>query len=175
MIRAFLALPLPQALADLLVPAQAALRLPRPVPARDFHVTLAFLGDQREDLLEELHLALEALRLPAPLLALDGLGVMGDRVIHAAIRPDPGLERLQARVAQAARGLGMVLERRRFRPHVTLGRGPLPDPQTLARAIERAGPVTSPAVPAPVLALYRSRLRPEGPLYDVLAEYPLAG
>lgn len=173
MIRAFLALPLPQALADLLVPAQAALRLPRPVPAEDFHVTLAFLGEQREDVLEELHGALEAMRLPAADLALDGLGVMGGRVVHAAIRPDPGLERLQARVAQAARGAGIALERRRFRPHVTLARGALPDAAALAAGFARAGAVTSPPVRAGVLAMIRSRLRPEGALYDVLAEYPL--
>jgi len=178
MIRAFLALPLPDALADRLVPMQAALLLPRPVPAQDFHVTLAFLGEVREDMLDELNLALETQRLPAPLLVLDGLGSPGGahpRSVHALIRPDPVLDRLQARVAQTVRRLGLPLERRRFKPHVTLGRGAIPDPAALALAITRAGPVTSPPVPARQLSLYRSRLRPEGPLYDRLADYPLTG
>jgi RNA 2',3'-cyclic 3'-phosphodiesterase len=177
MIRAFLALPLPDDLADRLVPIQAALLLPRPVPMQDFHVTLAFLGDVREDVLDELHLALEGVRLPAPMLALDGLGTFGGaRVenVHAVIRPDPALERLQARVVQLARSLGIRIEKRRFQPHVTLGRGPVDDVAALARAMERVGAVTSPPLPALRLTLYRSRLRPEGPLYDPLADYPLS-
>lgn len=176
MIRAFLALPLPDPLADLLVPVQAALRLPRPVPVQDFHVTLVFLDGQREDVLGELHHAIAALSLPAPSLALDGLDVFGDgkpQNLHAVIRPDPALDRLQARLAQATRGLGIALPRRRFRPHVTLGRGPVADAAQLARDLERLGAVAGPAVIAPTLTLYRSRLRPEGPLYDPLAEYPL--
>jgi RNA 2',3'-cyclic 3'-phosphodiesterase len=177
MIRTFLALPLPDELSDLLVPVQAALLLPRPVPQQDFHVTLAFLGDVREDVLDELHLALLGARLPAPMLALAGLGTFGGaRVdnVHAVIRPDPVLDRLQARVVQLARRLGIRLEKRRFQPHVTLGRGAVPDIAALARAMERAGAVTSPAKPALRLTLFRSRLRPEGPLYDALADYPLS-
>jgi RNA 2',3'-cyclic 3'-phosphodiesterase len=176
MIRAFLALPLPDDLADLLVPVQAALLLPRPVPAQDFHITLTFLGEAREDLLSELDLALQSARLPAPMLALDGLGTFGGaRVenVHAVIRPDPALDRLQARVTQMARSLGIAVEKRRFQPHVTLGRGAIPDAAALARAMGRVGAVTSPAVPALRLTMFRSRLRPEGPLYDPLADYPL--
>jgi len=178
MIRAFLALPLPDELADRLVPVQAALLLPRPVPVQDFHVTLVFLGDTREDLLDELDLSLRGQRLPAPVLALDGLGSYGGerpQSVHARIRPDPALDRLQARLARTVRGLGVALERRRFQPHVTLGRGALPDPATLARALARAGAVTSPPVAARQLTLYRSRLRPEGALHDALADYPLTG
>lgn len=176
MIRAFVALPLPQDLADRLVPVQAALRLPRPVPEQDFHVTLAFLGEMREDLLDEVHGALSALRLPAPLLAVDGLGTFGGarpEGVHAAIRPDPVLERVQAKVVQALRGVGAVLDRRRFQPHVTLGRGRIDDPAGLAAAMGRIGAVTSPALPVRQMTLYRSRLRPKGSLYDSLADYPL--
>lgn len=178
MIRAFYALPLPDELADALVPVQAALRLARPVPAQDFHVTLIFLGDLREDLLDEVHAAVEALRLPAPTLELTGLGTFGgDRPegVHATLRADPVLERVQAKLAQAVRGLGVPLERRRFVPHVTLGRGRAMDPAELARGMERAGRVASAPVPARRLTLFRSRLRPEGPLYDALADYPLGG
>jgi 2'-5' RNA ligase len=176
MIRAFVALPLPEALADRLVPVQAALRLPRPVPARDFHVTLAFLGEQREDVLGEVHDALAALRLPAPALALDGLGSFGGNrleSVHAVIRADPVLDRLQAKVAQALRSAGVGLERRRFQPHVTLGRGRIEDAAALAQRLARLGALASAPVTADRMTLYRSRLRPEGPLYDALADYPL--
>lgn len=176
MIRAFLALPLPDELAALLVPVQAALLLPRPVPRQDFHVTLAFLGDQPEPVLEELDLALSSTALKAPALAVSGLGGFGaarPRSVHATLRADPALEQLQARVARTVRGAGIALEKRRFLPHVTLGRGEVADVEALARRMERLGAVTSPAFTAPRLGLYRSFLRPEGPLYDLLADYPL--
>jgi 2'-5' RNA ligase len=177
MIRAFLALPLPPDLADALVPVQAALRLPRPVPAQDFHVTLCFLGELREDVLEEVDSALRALVLPAPVLTVTGLGAFGTppEGVHAALAADPVLERVQAKCAQAVRGAGVTLDRRRFTPHVTLGRGPVLDAVGLAQAMGRVGALRLPAVRATAMALMRSRLRPEGPLYDTLADYPLGG
>lgn len=178
MIRAFVALPLPPDLADALVPVQAALRLPRPVPAQDFHVTLTFLGEVREDVLDDVDGALSALRLPAPPLRVTALGAFGGAHpdgVHAALAPDPVLDRVQAKVTQAIRSCGVGLDRRRFAPHVTLGRGPVADAAALAQAMGRLGALTLPASPARQMTLYRSRLRPEGPLYDALADYPLAG
>jgi 2'-5' RNA ligase len=40
--------------------------------------------------------------------------------------------------------------------------------------MERVGAVSSLPQPALRLTLFRSRLRPEGPLYDPLADYPLS-
>ena len=178
MIRAFLGLPVSQDTADHLTVLQHRLGLPRPVPARNFHITLAFLGQQREDTLEELHLALLERPLEAPDLRLDGLGVFGGetpRAIHATLAPDPRLSALARRARQAARHAGIALEARKFVPHVTLGRfapGEV-SAQTLAGAIGRIGGLSAdPWVPA-ALVLFRSTLRKDGAEYDALAEYPL--
>ena len=70
----------------------------------------------------------------------------------------------------------MVLERRRFRPHVTLarfGRTARADPQALARFLEAHAGFALSAVPASSMGLYASTLRPEGAEYEALAVYPL--
>ena len=178
MIRAFLAFPLPEALAHRLSVVQHRLPLPRPVPMEDLHLTLVFLDSQPEPVLEELHHSLAALSLPAPALRLDGIGSFGGAEpvsLHALIAPDPRLTALHAKLAQAARGAGIAVPARRYVPHVTLARfrrGEA-DAPALERALAALGPVTSdPWVPGE-LVLYRSVLRPGGPVYDPLAAYPL--
>lgn len=175
MIRAFLALPLPEGPARALSLVQARLPLPRPVPMEHFHVTLAFLDAQPEAVLEELHLALDGLRLPVPALALEGFGTFGGAIpdnVHALIAPDPALSALQSKVTRAARLAGIALPARRFAPHVTLGRGPH-DPAALARGLAALGPSLPQRWTAPEMILYRSTLLKSGPAYDPLASYPL--
>ncbi len=178
MIRAFLALPLPEPVVHRLTVAQHRLPLPRPLDPESFHVTLVFLDTQPEPVLEELHYALESRTLPAPVLRLDGFGSFGGAdplSLHAVIAADPRLTALQAKLAQAARGVGIALPARRFVPHVTLGRWRKGEaqPDLLARALGAFGPLTSEPWVADELVLYRSLLRPEGAVYDPLARYPL--
>lgn len=175
MIRAFLALPLPEPAALSLALAQARLPLPRPVPMENFHLTLAFLDAQPEPVLEDLHLSLEGLRLPAPHLVLAGFGSFGGAVpenVHALIAPDPALSALQAKVSRAARQAGIALPARRFVPHVTLGRGPH-DAAALARALAGLTPPRADPWTAPEMILYRSTLLKSGSAYDPLARYAL--
>lgn len=180
MIRAFIALPLPQTVRSALVVTQFLLPLPRPVPPENMHVTLAFLGTVAEPDLEELDAALGQLHAAPLTLTVEGLGVFGGdkpRNVHARLAPAPALDHLQARIAQAVRRAGIALEGRRFVPHVTLGRfapGQVSAAE-LAKAMGEIGAVTSPPFTVGAFALYRSLLREGGPVYDVLAEYPLTG
>ncbi|MEO1689425.1 MAG: 2'-5' RNA ligase family protein, partial [Pseudomonadota bacterium] len=92
MIRAFLALPLPDALRDRLEDVALDLGEGRPVAWENFHVTLAFLGELPGPALEDAAWELDGLDAPAPRLVLDGLGVFGaqrPRSAHAVVRPDP--------------------------------------------------------------------------------------
>lgn len=178
MIRAFLALPLPEPVNAHLALIQQRLRLTRPVPRENFHITLVFLGEQREDMLEELHMALDAMTLPGFSLRLDGLAVFGGdspRNLHAAIAPEPALDRLHSRLKRAAQMAGMNPEKRRFVPHVTLARfrpGEAGAGQ-LAKAMQDVGAPDATPFAIDRFALYRSHLRADGAQYDLLAEYPL--
>lgn len=180
MIRAFVALPLPEPVSARLAMAQALLPIARPVPRESFHLTLAFLGEQPEDRLEDVHAGLEAIAFPPFTLRIDGLGVFGGdrpRSVHATLAPEPLLDRLQSRIARAVAMAGARLESRRFTPHVTLGRFAPGEgrPEALAHAIGRVGAFAPPPWTVDHFALMRSRLRPEGAVHDELARYPLTG
>ncbi|MFC7705676.1 RNA 2',3'-cyclic phosphodiesterase [Plastorhodobacter daqingensis] len=178
MIRAFIALPVPQVLANRLALLAQMLPLPRRVPEADLHVTLAFLGDQTEAVLEEVHFALETLRAPSLELVLQGVGAFGKarpHSVHAVVRPDPPLIALQQKVLTAARRAGCTVEARRFIPHVTLGRfSPASaDLPRLEKALVQFSTFSAGPEAVPAFGLYESRLLPSGPHYTQLAEYPL--
>jgi RNA 2',3'-cyclic 3'-phosphodiesterase len=181
-IRAFVGIPLPGEVADALEAAQAGIPAGRTVPWDNFHVTIAFLGEQPRPVLEDAHHALEAVRVPGFSLRIEGLGMFGGgrpRVLFAQVAAEPGLARLHRKVLRAVREAGIELARERFHPHVTLarfgdglrGEDAAEMQAFLARRIGvRAGPF-----PVESFVLYRSHLGRAGPTYEALAEYPLAG
>ena len=179
MLRLFAALPLPEAIRDRLAGLQHGLD-GRLVPPESMHITLAFFGEVDEAVAEDLHSALGAVSVPAFTLWLDGVGCFGGGkpdLIHAAVRPDPSLDRLQAKVAQAGRMAGLSLPARRYVPHVTLARftpGSVSAARAAALVAARAAFLAGP-VPVSAFSLYRSDLGRAGPRYTVLADYPLRG
>jgi len=182
MIRAFVAIPLPDGVVRGLAATQAGLPAGRPVPAENFHLTVAFLGEHPTTVIEDVHLALQGIRGPAFSLSMSGVGLFGGarpRVLFAGIDPDPALSRLREKVLQAARGAGLRLDRERYSPHVTLARFNSGLKGEAAQEMRdfaarrmgfRAGPFT-----VEEFVLYRSTLGRNGPVYDELAVYPLGG
>jgi RNA 2',3'-cyclic 3'-phosphodiesterase len=180
MIRAFVAIPMPEPVTHALMAAQAGLPCGRPVPAENFHITLAFLGEHPEPLIEDVHFALAGIQAPAFELRLAGLGLFGGERPHQLItepRREPRLEHLRDKVVQAARGAGLRMERARYLPHVTLARfnnGLRGEEAEAMRAFAargagfRAGPFE-----VGEFVLFRSSLGRRGPTYEELAAYPL--
>ena len=94
----------------------------------NLHLTLAFIGET--DRLAEAKTAVKAAARGGPLrLEVGGpLGRFGD-LWWAGVRGEPGLEALAVAVQTALRDRGFSIERRPWRPHVTLvrrWRGPAP-------------------------------------------------
>lgn len=180
MIRAFLAVPVPGEVRAALEAAQAGLPAGRPVAPENFHVTLVFLGEHPEPVIEDLHYALEGLDASGFVLSLVGVGLFGGaapRTLYATVAPEPGLSHLRRKLAQAARETGIDVPSKRFTPHVTLARFPRGVPPEDVAAVHRflarrmafrAGPF-----PAERFVLFRSTLGRNGPVYDALADYPL--
>ncbi|MEO1774187.1 MAG: RNA 2',3'-cyclic phosphodiesterase [Pseudomonadota bacterium] len=179
MIRAFVALPLPPQAVWALEGAQAGLPCGRPVPPENFHITLAFAGEHRGDVIDDLHSALSDIRAPGFTLQIEGVGLFGGATptsLYAAIRPDPALNHLRDKVVQATRRAGITITAQRFVPHVTLarfGNGLRGEEAALMQGFvaTRLGLRVAP-FEAEGFVLYRSRLG-KRVSYEALAEYPL--
>jgi len=138
---------------------------------------LAFLDDQPQAVLEDLHAALEEIAVLPWEMEFVGVEVKGGRkpaLVWAQVAKEETLRKLHGQVRSAAHLAGITLSRERFRPHVTLARFGRSKPVDMARLATflsayggfRAGPF-----PMDRFCLYASTLTPEGPIYEVLAEY----
>jgi len=91
----------------------------------NLHLTLVFLGECRAGGLGEIKTALTNCLFEPFALLVDGVsrfsGRKGDTWI-ADLADCPGLVDLQHRQVKALASIGLELERRRYRPHITLAR-----------------------------------------------------
>jgi len=180
MIRAFLGIALPPAVRGILQVQQFLLPLPERVDPDDLHLTLVFLGDCPDPMVQAVHESCAALREPGFPLSLQGFGLFGKGKPHCAwagVAPSQALIRLQAKVEHVARRAGCRIDSRKFTPHVTLGRFPVPLPDQrlrLERAVAMGAGFRSDPWPVEELVLWQSHPGAGAPRYRPLARYRLA-
>jgi 2'-5' RNA ligase len=185
--RLFVALwPPPPAAGDLAAAVEAAredapqLRWAPPV---QWHLTLTFLGEvadtHRVDL--DRRLARAAGRHPPLHLCFAGGGRFGHRVLFTRVEGDQtGLRRLAASTTAAARRIGLEVDARPYRPHLTLARSSARggDQVDLRPAVQALTSYRGPEWTADSLHLVRSRLG-AGPgrraQYETIAAWTLGG
>ncbi len=178
MIRAFVAIPLPERVRAGLATTLEGLRSGRPVDEENLHLTLLFLGEQDDEALAEVHEQLSGIVEAGFELTLAGLGTFGSeqpRTLWLGVRAEPRLIALQKAVSRTVRKAGLDLPHRRFVPHVTLARFRQGEPvgEGFARFVSGHAGLTLPAFPVRRFSLLASTLRPKGAVYDELANYPL--
>ena len=184
--RAFVAVPVGGAVRGILVRIQEALRRAdadvKWVEPHNLHLSVKFLGEIGEDPAARLGELLreEAARWPRLALEYAGVGTFPDhgppRVVWAGCRGDlEKLAGLARAVERAAEQVGVPRENRPFVAHLTLGRvKSARNERRLRAAIENQRNVPVGKEEVAGLVLYRSTTRPEGPVYDALAEFPLS-
>lgn len=179
--RSFVALPLPDDVRRDLGRLASEVGVGRVVSEENLHLTLAFLGDQRPESLQDLHAALSEIRMATFALRLCGLDVFGGkapRLLQIKAELSEPLSDLHRQVGAAVRAAGLTVERRRFRPHVTLVRfgkqAASSELLRLGQFMAEAGVVALPAFFATSFSIFRSDLSPGGSVYTELASYPLA-
>lgn len=185
--RLFIAINLPPTVRRAIVDATAAMRQAAPrlswVTEERLHLTIEFLGDQRDGAVRELEAALAGrVAGHAPItLELRGLGAFPNlrapRIVWLGVEPDPKLELLQHDLARACEELGYERDARAFRPHITLGRARTPLRAQAARALAAAARAVtwSATVEARSVDIMESRLLPSGARYSIVSAIPLGG
>jgi len=177
--RVFLGIALPSAIRSALAVQQFLLPLPRKVDLAQLHLTLVFLGEVNDRMLEAAHDGFSTLRMQPFDLTLSGLGLFGGaraRAAWAGVAPSPLLGRLQAKAERVARVAGCQVETRRFAPHVTLGHFPPPAPEDamrLERAVAMGGGFQAGPFAVSEMVLWQSTPSAAGPRHDELTRYPL--
>ena len=202
MIRAFLAVELSQALRAALATVQQELKHRiEPEMKRDrriswaqpasIHLTLKFLGDMNEPVIDPLLVAVEraigsqiAVNVP-----LERLGAFphpqSPRVLW--VGPSENWEReaeakriaeIHGAIEQACEGLGFLRETRPFRPHLTLVRIKVGE-RHVGVALAKCGvldrPLSLGSLTVESVVLMKSELKPTGSVYTKLWEVGLAG
>ena len=152
----------------------------RTPPRDNLHLTLAFLDELAPEDVNDIHQALSEITHPPVPVAFQGIDLFGTSrpvILHAVVEADPLLVHLHEKIVQAARGCGIALKRRRFRPHVTLARfnrAPAgADAQRLGAFLAANAMSEIPGFQAKAFSLYQSRLGGGPARHDELASYPL--
>src|SRR5258708_31451441 len=126
--RLFVALPVPEEIAEPLLALQSGVPDARWVPSDNFHVTLCFAGEVQGGTMRDFEEELSDIAGPRFALALAGVEQFSSgkqpRALVALVERSDRLDWLQQKVSTVARNCGIELERRKFRPHVTLARFP---------------------------------------------------
>lgn len=185
-IRCFIGLPVPDPVASAALEMQETVshRAPeafRWVARESLHVTLGFLGDVPEQRVEELVLALNAIKHPrfglrlGKLIALPKPSV--PRVLAMTLEGDlESVRALADHVRAVASPFGSHQETKPFLAHLTIGRlrrttkGMGKEAQA-ALGSQRFGP--APSWRADRVLLLKSHLEDQGPRYEPLAEFLL--
>jgi 2'-5' RNA ligase len=176
--RLFVALAISDVVAKSLMLLQGGVPGARWQSREQLHLTLGFIGEVDGNVADDIDDALSGIAAPDFTLQLHGVGQFGNKEPHslwAAARPNPALDYLQRKVANAIRRIGQPQEKHKFTPHVTLARLKHPDPEKVIEWLSYHALYTSAEFEAGAFQLYSSRLTSDGSIYRVEEEYPLGG
>lgn len=165
------------------------------VRTESLHVTLKFIGEQPEPMLEEIKRILETVSASAIEIQFRGYGFFptanAARVFWVGIEPGSQLAALAAGIDERTAGIGIPREGRAFSPHLTLARGSARGTRgsgspgwhkgdspnrTFQRLQEKLAALAAPGfgtMTAREFFLYQSRLSPKGSTYTKLARFTL--
>ena len=152
------------------------------VKVDNIHLTILFLGSVDEDTIgdikEKVNVAVK--EFSAFKTKLNAVGAFPHwkrpRVIWIGLNGDIGrLSNLRNELQEELKVLGFIPEKRPFRPHLTLGRfkGPIDRDEDMKWILDRYRDINSDLYQLNELILYKSDLKPDGPVYTKMATWPL--
>ena len=183
LLRAFIAIEIPSGIKKVIAAQTACLqtnsnRAVRWVAAENTHLTLKFLGETSPANVDMLSQALQGeCSLLAPFdITVSGLGCFPNarrpRVIWIGLLVPSELTHLQHKIEAATARLGYTPEEKPFSPHLTIGRvreqANGVELKELHESLEAISVGTLGTFTAHAVHLFKSELRPAGPVYSSL-------
>ncbi|HTK80200.1 MAG TPA: RNA 2',3'-cyclic phosphodiesterase [Rhizomicrobium sp.] len=176
MIRLFVALALPDAVAQSLLAMQSGVPGARWMSREQLHLTLRFIGEVDERDANGIDEALASISASRFALELKGIGEFGGRnprALWAGVAGDGALIHLQRKIESAMQRLGLPAEERKFTPHVTLARLRATPPARVMDFLHDHALYSSGPFEVNEFILYSSKTTPNGSIYVAEREYPL--
>ena len=180
-IRIFLTLELPQTVSNILsayaelISGHVKLQQIRWLPKENYHLTLVFLGNVEYNLISSLQLKLEQdlsfiKAVPFRFSEITPFPFSGTPKIAAAmLEHSDELMQLQHNTAKCVRAFEISLDRKSFKPHVTLGRLKYRSRKSIAFQPQQ---IFLEGVSSKVV-IFQSELAPKGAVYTSLGEISL--
>jgi 2'-5' RNA ligase len=179
MLRLFIAVDLPAELRAAVAQMGQGMAGARWTRPEQLHVTLRFLGDTPEDRLAEICDSLRGVRVPPFALTLRGAGVFPPaagrkpaRVLWLGLDPPLPLCELKQAVDDRL-GPDPETTQHGYSPHLTLARFPTGPRDDLNRFLDAHAASEVGRFAVNGFHLYRSTLRPQGALHEIVESYPL--
>lgn len=147
------------------------------VEPKNVHITLKFLGDTDEALIEKIEeIMKKAVEKVDPFeIQLNGAGVFPNqnyiKVMWIGLKNWEELEKIASRIDEQLSELGFEKENRRFSAHLTIARvRSARNKEKLLQIIEKYRDVEFTSIKIDSVKLKKSELTPEGPIYTTLKE-----
>jgi RNA 2',3'-cyclic 3'-phosphodiesterase len=176
MIRLFVALALPDAVARGLAMLESGVPGARWSTREQLHLTLRFIGEADGRDAADIDDALSTISSPQFTLELKGVGEFGGKHPHAlwaGVRDAKPVVHLQRKIEAVLQRIGLPAEERKFIPHVTLARlKATPRGRVLDYLTDHALYSSAPFEVTSFM-LFSSTLTPHGSLYTPERSYPL--
>ena len=187
LVRCFIAVEIPQSILDHIAEYTLKLKPLAPdirwVRLTSMHITLKFLGEISESLVESVRDKLMPIRLKYHpfVLTAQGSGFFpsrrSPRVIWIGLEQDNhrSLFVVQQWIEDALLTEGFNQEKRRFSPHITIGRIKVAKHLEPVLNYLELNPFPSQSFDVNAVKFIRSRLKPQGAEYSVIESYPFTG
>ena len=144
------------------------------------HLTLRFLGETPDPQIEPLIASMGQIlkNVHRFQLTIDKLGVFGSHykptTLWLGFQDFEVLKQLHERIEDVLPTVGFEADHGNFVPHITLGRiKNLANKNKFWQLFEQSQPAHQQTIDVKQIILYRSKLRPEGPVYTEMAHWDL--
>lgn len=175
--RLFVALTLPESHKQRLLSLCHGVRDARWITEENLHLTLRFVGEVEEPMVEEIGAALQTIHAESFPLTLDGVGHFktGRRIrsLWAGVAANAPLAALQTSVDGALRRAGLPPDGRRFAPHITLARLKGGTPERVGPWLENHSLFWAEPFIVDRFVLFESHLSHTGSIYSPISTFPL--